>query len=84
MSNLDKVSTSCYKDRVSDSNSDEPKKPTVVKLLEPEMCLGCRFAQQAIVTTEDGLVQRMIKCKRGDCDNWDHSESEGVLKIENI
>lgn len=48
----------------------------VVRLLEPEMCLECRFANRADVELEDGSVQRMIYCRRLDCDNWDYSSAE--------
>ncbi|HEY0868157.1 MAG TPA: hypothetical protein VGE01_12300 [Fimbriimonas sp.] len=50
----------------------------VVRLLEPEMCLSCRFGKVADVETVDGSVQRMIRCERLDCDNWDTSEPEPI------
>lgn len=45
----------------------------VVRLLDPEMCRDCRFRNKADVELEDGSLQRMIYCRRLDCDNWDHS-----------
>lgn len=48
----------------------------IVRLLEPEMCLECRFSQVADVETEQGAVQRMIYCRRLDCDNWDFANAE--------
>ena len=55
----------------------------VIKLLEPKLCLSCRFAQVADVKTERGL-ERMIKCQRLDCDNWDTSNKEKVLEINQV
>ncbi|MDP3992687.1 MAG: hypothetical protein Q8Q05_00490 [bacterium] len=42
----------------------------VIRLLEPEMCSKCRFASMAEVEATNGIVQHMIYCRRGDCDNW--------------
>lgn len=47
------------------------KQLKIVRLLEPELCLECRFAHMADVENENGAVQKMIYCKRLDCDNWD-------------
>jgi hypothetical protein len=47
------------------------KQLKIVRLLEPELCLECRFAHMADVENETGAVQKMIYCKRLDCDNWD-------------
>ena len=47
------------------------KQMKIVRLLEPELCLDCRFAERANVETTNGDVQRMIYCRRLDCDNWD-------------
>lgn len=47
------------------------KQMKIVRLLEPELCLDCRFAERANVETTSGDVQRMIYCRRLDCDNWD-------------
>lgn len=54
----------------------------VVKLIEPEMCLECRFAKTANVELADGTFQRMIHCRRLDCDNWDYGSAEEALSIE--
>lgn len=48
----------------------------VVRLLEPEMCMECRFANRADVELADGSMQKMIYCRRLDCDNWDYSSAE--------
>lgn len=53
----------------------------IVKLLEPELCLDCRFAQTAEVETEGGAKQRMIYCKRLDCDNWDIVNAEPARNV---
>lgn len=43
----------------------------IVKLLEPELCMDCRFAQRATVENERGEMQKMVYCRRLDCDNWE-------------
>jgi hypothetical protein len=48
----------------------------VVRLVEPDLCLECRFAQTADVEMSDGSIQRMVHCRRLDCDNWDYSSAE--------
>ena len=53
----------------------------VIRLLEPELCVECRFARIAEVETRAG-VQRMIHCGRLDCDNWSTGESEPALSVE--
>lgn len=57
------------------------KNMKVVRLIEPDLCLECRFAQTADVEMSDGSVQRMIRCRRLDCDNWDYESAEAVHKI---
>jgi hypothetical protein len=52
------------------------KKLKIVRLIEPELCLDCRFAQTANVENQDGVLQRMIYCRRLDCDNWDTRDAE--------
>lgn len=54
----------------------------VVRLLEPEMCTDCRFAHMADVLMEDGAVQRMIYCRRLDCDNWDYASAEPARGVQ--
>lgn len=58
----------------------------VVRLIEPEICLDCRFAQTAEVETADGSFQRMIYCRRGDCDNWDTTNAEPArsMQVDNL
>lgn len=53
----------------------------VVRLLEPEMCLECRFGHRAEVEMHDGSSQQMIYCKRLDCDNWDYSSAEPAKSV---
>ena len=53
----------------------------VVKLIEPELCLDCRFGHRANVEMEDGSVQHMIHCKRLDCDNWDYASAENAKNV---
>lgn len=60
----------------------ERKELKIVKLLEPDLCLECRFAQEANVETEDGSKQRMLYCRRLDCDNWDYSSAEPAVGID--
>ncbi len=57
----------------------------VVRLLEPEMCLDCRFAVFADVDYGDRTEVRTVYCRRGDCDNWDHNSAEPVrlVRIDN-
>lgn len=54
----------------------------VVRLLKPEMCLQCRFAQVADVETATGGKQRMVYCRRLDCDNWDTTISEVATDVQ--
>lgn len=54
----------------------------VVRLIEPELCLECRFSKTANVEMPDGTFQRMIHCRRLDCDNWDYSSAEEAKSIE--
>ena len=53
----------------------------IVKLLEPELCTDCRFAQMADVEATDGSMQRMVYCRRLDCDNWDFSSAEAAKSV---
>lgn len=57
------------------------KQLKVVRLLEPELCLECRFANKAEVEMNDGSIQRMIYCRRLDCDNWDYSTAESAKSV---
>lgn len=62
------------------------KQLKIVRLLEPEMCLDCRFAKIADVETDAGDIQRMIYCRRLDCDNWDivNAESARSVKVSEV
>jgi hypothetical protein len=57
------------------------KQLKIVRLLEPEICLDCRFSHMAEVEAADGSVQRMIYCKRLDCDNWDFTDAENAKNV---
>ena len=66
------------------SGENVAKELKVVRLLEPELCLKCRFADVADVETATGKTERMIHCRRGDCDNWDVATSESAKSIKVI
>lgn len=53
----------------------------IVRLLEPELCLSCRFAQTAEVENSEGVLQRMVYCRRLDCDNWDIVSAEPAKNV---
>ena len=53
----------------------------IVRLLEPDLCVDCRFAQMAEVEAGDGSMNRMIYCKRLDCDNWDFESAEPAKNV---
>jgi hypothetical protein len=57
------------------------KQLKIVKLLEPELCMECRFAKYADVEAGDGSIQRMVYCRRLDCDNWDTQTAEPAKGI---
>lgn len=46
----------------------------VIRLIEPDLCMECRFAQKAVVGMKGGGEQIMIHCLRRDCDNWDYTD----------
>ncbi len=48
----------------------------IVRLMEPALCLSCRFASIATVEMVDDSSRRMLHCKRLDCDNWQTEEVE--------
>jgi len=53
----------------------------IIRLIEPQICLDCRFVKMADVEHGDGSSQRMVFCRRLDCDNWDFSSAEPVDKV---
>lgn len=57
------------------------KKLKVIKLIEPDLCLDCRFARIATVKMSDESTRRMIHCKRLDCDNWDFQDVEAADSV---
>ena len=40
-----------------------------VKLIDPSMCLSCRFAKTADVEYDDGTIRRSLRCLSEWCDN---------------
>ena len=62
------------------------KQLKIVRLLEPELCLDCRFAKTAEVENQTGTHQRMIYCQRLDCDNWDiiNAEPARSMNVDNF
>jgi len=44
--------------------------------------MDCRFAYIANVDANDTAKQKMLYCRRLDCDNWDYSTAEPATKIE--
>ncbi len=57
------------------------KQLKIVRLLEPELCQDCRFAQTAEVANAEGEFQRMVYCRRLDCDNWDIVSAEPATNV---
>ena len=53
----------------------------IVRLLNPEMCLGCNFARIADVEDAQGNLSRMVQCRRLDCDNWDTTDVADVRSV---
>jgi hypothetical protein len=56
----------------------------IVKLMEPALCMSCRFASIATVQMQDGSARRMLHCKRLDCDQWVTEEIEDQDRPESI
>ena len=53
---------------------EENTKLKIVRLIEPALCLSCRFAAIATVEMDDDSNRRMLHCRRLDCDNWQTEE----------
>lgn len=51
----------------------------IVNLLEPDLCLACRFCRWTEVSGKP-----MIKCLRKDCDNWDRNTTPIPITREDI
>ena len=60
--------------------SEENTRLKIVRLMEPALCLSCRFASIATVEMTDDSSRRMLHCKRLDCDNWQTEEVEETPK----
>ena len=62
---------------------EENTKLKIVRLLDPSLCLGCRFAAFATVEMSSGDSRRMLHCRRLDCDNWQTEEvDEAPLSLQ--
>lgn len=57
---------------------EENTKLKIVRLLEPALCLSCRFATIATVGMQDDSSRRMLHCRRLDCDNWQTEDADEV------
>ena len=55
---------------------EENTRLKIVRLMEPALCLSCRFASIATVEMQDSSNRRMLHCKRLDFDNWQIEEVE--------
>lgn len=64
-----------------DPDFDRRRNLKIVRLIEPDLCLDCQFNKPANVETIDGMTQRMIYCRRLDCDNWDFADAERAKSI---
>ena len=56
----------------------------IVRLMDPEMCLGCAFSRIAEVEDALGERSRMIQCRRLDCDNWDTVDAGEVRSVTHL
>ena len=56
----------------------------IVRLLDPQMCLGCNFAKVADVEDAHGRTSRMVQCGRLDCDNWDTVDTAAVREVRQV
>lgn len=59
---------------------EENTRLRIVRLIEPALCLSCRFASIATVEMQDSSNRRMLHCKRLDCDNWQTEEIDETPK----
>lgn len=55
---------------------EENTRLKIVRLMEPSLCVACRFASIATVEMDDTSNRRMLHCRRLDCDNWQTEEVE--------
>jgi len=56
----------------------------VVRLLEPDMCDACRFRQTVAIEYGDGEIEKVIHCRRLDCDNWDYSSAQNAKFVNPV
>ena len=54
----------------------------IVKLLEPDLCLTCRFCKVAAVLYR-GRQTTMLHCTRLACDNWEEEPEREPVEIIN-
>jgi len=48
------------------------------------MCIGCRFHGKAIIERSNGKCETVIRCRRGDCDNWiTGSDEKAIVRQDN-
>ena len=53
----------------------------VVLIIEPSLCLKCRFAAIADIQLADGTTKRMFRCKRLDCDNHQATQQPNPTNV---
>jgi hypothetical protein len=56
--------------------------PKQTKLLEPSLCLNCRFVTFLLIRYADGRQAKAIGCTRLDCDNWGEILEDSPISIE--
>jgi|YelNatPaOPRAMG01_1025707.scaffolds.fasta_scaffold02844_4 hypothetical protein len=55
---------------------EENTRLKIVRLIEPALCISCRFSRVATVEMQDDTVRKMMHCMRLDCDNWQMEDFE--------
>lgn len=59
------------------------RKLKLLRLLEPDLCEGCRFNVGNVTVKEEcGEQKVMVHCMRRDCDNWDTSTAQEAEILE--
>jgi hypothetical protein len=54
----------------------------VVRLIDSDMCLSCRFHREVMACAEGQRPEPMILCTRGDCDNWDTKGAANCVSVD--
>lgn len=57
------------------------RREMIVRLIEPHLCMECRFATISMIETHEG-EKPMIFCRRLYCDNWDTVSVKTVERFE--